>query len=75
MISVCKNGAFGVSPNKKCACITKCVSCDVQKCTSGEKKKEKFVDGKKRRGNLVASKREILAYRGAAISQYFFAIF
>lgn len=49
VISVCKNG--GGVPNKKCACITKCVSCDVQECTSSEERNEKFAGGKKKRRN------------------------
>ena len=63
VISVGKNGVFGVSPNKKSACITKCVSCDVQECTSSKGKDEKFVSDKKRRGNGMSGRNDIICFR------------
>lgn len=50
-----------MSPNKKCACITKCVSCDVQVCTLSEEKDVKFVCGK--RGNGMSRRNDIICFR------------
>lgn len=63
VISVGKNGFLGVFPNKKSACITKCVSCDVQECTSGKGKDKKFVSGKKRREGGMSGRNDIISFR------------
>lgn len=52
-----------MSPNKNSVCLTKCVSCDVQECTSSKGKDEKFVGGKKRRGYEMSGRNDRISVR------------